>query len=113
MTEPDHATQRLARAKDNYHSQSYLLTNAERQHRAVLEYGMEKLTATMPPALKAEAQANFYENQVRQTANLMDVPTGFRQPEASVTLSSVSPMTSAQASAAVSMGNQSDHEIDR
>ena len=113
MTEPDHATQRLARAKDNYHSQSYLLTNTERQHRAVLEYGMEKLTTTMPPALKAEVQANFYENQVRQTANLMDVPTGFRQPEASVTLSSVSPMTSAQASAAVSMGNQSDHEIDR
>ncbi len=112
-TEPDHAAQRLARAKDNYHSQSYLLTNAERQHRAVLEYGMEKLTATMPPALKAEAQANFYENQVRQTANLMDVPTSFRQPEASVTLSSVSPMTSAQVSAAVSMGNQSEQEFDR
>ncbi|MFD1244867.1 ADP-ribosyltransferase-containing protein [Paralysiella testudinis] len=111
-TEPDHAAQRLARAKDNYHSQSYLLTNAERQHRAVLEYGMEKLTAAMPPALKAEAQANFYENQVRQTANLMDVPMGFRLPETSV-ISSVSPMTSAQASAAANIDNQSDHEIDR
>lgn len=106
-TEPDHAAQRLARAKEHYYSQNYLLSTGERQQRAVLEYGMEKLTAAMPPALKAEAQANFYENQLRQTAQRMDVPQMaipemFRQPE-----------QAAPAGAAAATGNLPEPEPDR
>ena len=102
VTEPDHAALRLARAKEHYYSQNYLLSTGERQQRAVLEYGMEKITAAMPPALKAEAQANFYENQLRQTAQRMDVPEVFRQPEHATT-----------AGTAAVAGNVSEPEPDR
>lgn len=65
---------RLLRAKDNFFSQNYLLTTAERQMRQVREYGMEQFIARLSPAQQLEARTNFYENEVRAAAQSVEVP---------------------------------------
>ncbi|WP_197457654.1 hypothetical protein, partial [Snodgrassella sp. CFCC 13594] len=65
---------RLRRAKENYLGQNYLLTTPECQMRQVREYGMEKITAKLPPEMRMEAQAIFYENEVKAAAQAVDLP---------------------------------------